>query len=116
MRQTKIAMRSYRNSNNDNGLGCGLALAWLVIAIPLFVLLLLGGGGCEGARKPCNPTLWREITFVAAVIVLAAATIWSTKQLRSGEKNAWWWAAAVLAIVLLAVALVLGWKTAVLLI
>lgn len=109
-------MRNYKNLNNGNGLGCGLALAWLVIAIPLFVLLLLGGGGCEGAQEPCKPTLWREIAFLVALLVLASATVWSTKQLRSGKKNSLWWVAAVLAVILSVVAILLVWQVAIVLI
>lgn len=105
-------MAGYVEDRERNGLGCFLASLWLIVAFPLFVILLLGGGGCEGAPQPCTPNRWPEFAFIAMFVALGVGTAWTTKTLRSGKRNASWWVALALAVLLLAAWMFLVWGLA----
>jgi hypothetical protein len=105
-------MRGYQEGGGRNRLGCFLASLWLLIALPLFFILLLSGGGCEGAPSPCTPKRWPEFAFIAAVIGLGVSTAWATRQLHSADRNALWWLALGVAFALVGLAVFLGWALA----
>ncbi len=105
-------MKGYSQDGKRNRLGCFLASLWLLIAFPLFFILLLGGGGCEGAPQPCTPKRWPEFVFVAVLLALGIATAWATRTLRLGKRDMLWWAALSVAAALLSLAMFLGWQLA----
>jgi hypothetical protein len=102
----------YSENGGKNRLGCFLASLWLLIAFPLFFLLVMSGGGCEGAPQPCTPKVWPEYGFIVVVVTLGVGTAWATRKLRSGERDTLWWVAISLAAALFSLALFLGWQMA----
>jgi hypothetical protein len=102
----------FSENGGRNRLGCFLASLWLLIAFPLFFLLVMSGGGCEGAPQPCTSRFWADYAFIPGVVTLGVGTAWVTRKLRSGERDTLWWLAFGLAAVLFSLALFLGWKIA----
>ena len=102
-------MRGYIPEGDTNRLGCGIALVWLFLSFPFLLILMLSGGGCEGAPQPCQPKSWPVFAFVGVILLLGVSTAWSVKQLRSGTRGPARWIATIVAVLLVGFAAFVVW-------
>lgn len=92
-----------------SAVGCGLALLWLPPSLLFFVLMALGGFGCEGAPQPCTADWTRPLLLIAVTALLGFATTWAAATLRDEKRGLKRNAAATLAFLLVASFVALVW-------
>jgi len=109
-RQHALKVRGYIPDGATNRLGCAISLGWIFLSLPIFLMLLMTGGGCEGATAPCKSNHWLEWLLIGIVLLLGLVTTWTVRQLQSGRRGGAWWAALVAAPLLVGIAAFFAWQ------
>jgi hypothetical protein len=59
----------------------GAFLVFLFIGMPMMVMVLQSGGGCEGLPRPCEPDNTALYIALLALLLLVVGTWWGVRRL-----------------------------------
>lgn len=59
----------------------GAFFAFLFIGMPMMVIVLQSGGGCEGLPRPCEPDNTALYIALLALFLLVVGTWWGVRRL-----------------------------------
>lgn len=59
----------------------GAFLVFLFIGMPMMVMVLQSGGGCEGLPRPCQPDNTALYIALPALLLLVVGTWWGVRRL-----------------------------------